>query len=330
MAVTLQQLTKNPDLLTGGHRACAGCTGANILRQILLTAGADTVLGCATGCMEVVTTIFPYTAWKIPFIHTAFENSAATVSGVETAYRALKKRGELPVPRERMNFIAMGGDGGTYDIGLQSLSGAMERGHDMVYICYDNEAYMNTGIQRSSATPMGAHTSTAPAGRLSQGKQQHRKDLTRIMVAHNIPYVAQTTPFHWRDLATKVQKALEIPGPAFLNILMPCTVGWHFDMEHGMELARDAVESNFWPLFEVEHGVWKINHKPKSRMPITDWMKSQGRFRHLFKPGHEAILEEIQRKIDADWEKLLREESQTAPAVPAAAPPSSAAPRSGG
>ncbi|MCB1151713.1 pyruvate ferredoxin oxidoreductase, partial [bacterium] len=178
MAVNLQTLSKNEDLLSGGHRACAGCTGANILRQIMLTAGPDTVVGGATGCMEVVTTIFPYTAWKTPFIHTAFENAAATVSGAETAFRALKKRGDLPVPREKMNFIAFGGDGGTYDIGLQSLSGAMERGHNMLYVCYDNEAYMNTGIQRSGATPFGAHTSTSPAGAVKQGKEQHRKDLT--------------------------------------------------------------------------------------------------------------------------------------------------------
>ncbi len=306
MAITLQQISKNPDLLTGGHRACAGCTGANIIRQVLLAAGPDTVLGCATGCMEVVTTIFPYTAWKIPFIHSAFENSAATVSGVETAFRALKKRGDLPVARDKMNFIAMGGDGGTYDIGLQSLSGAMERGHKMLYVCYDNEAYMNTGIQRSSATPFGAHTSTAPAGKVKQGKEQHRKDLTGIMVAHNIPYVAQTTPFHWRDLAAKVRKALDADGPAFLNIIMPCTVGWHFEMHLGMEMAKNAVESNFWPLFEVEKGEWKLNYQPKERLPIVEWLKPQGRFKHLFKPGNEAILEEIQRKVDADWAKLLK------------------------
>ncbi len=307
MAVNLQTLSKNEDLLSGGHRACAGCTGSNILRQIMLTAGPDTVVGGATGCMEVVTTIFPYTAWKTPFIHTAFENCAATISGVETAYKALRASGELPVPREKMNFIAFGGDGGTYDIGLQSLSGAMERGHDMLYVCYDNEAYMNTGIQRSGATPFGAHTSTSPAGSVKQGKEQHRKDLTKIMVAHNIPYVAQTTPYHWRDLQTKVQKALETPGPAFLNILMPCTVGWGFDPAMGMELCKEATEANFWPLFEVVDGEYKLTYKPKEdRPPIVDWMKQQVRFRHLFKPGNEGMLEEIQRKVDSEHEKLLK------------------------
>ena len=305
MATNLKKLTKHEDLLAGGHRACAGCTGSNILRQIMLTAGKDTVVGGATGCMEVITTIFPYTAWKTSFIHSAFENCAATISGVETAFRSLKKHGDLPVEREKMNFIAFGGDGGTYDIGLQSLSGAMERGHNMLYVCYDNEAYMNTGIQRSSATPLGAHTSTAPAGKVKQGKEQNRKDLTAIMVAHNIPYVAQTTPFHWKDLAMKVEKALACDGPAFLNILMPCTVGWHFDPAIGIDLAREAVESNFWPLFEVENGVYKINKKPKDREPIEPWMKKQGRFKHLFKPGNEGRLEEIQNWVDDEFAKMM-------------------------
>ncbi len=314
MAVNLKQLVQNEDLLTGGHRACAGCMGSNILRQVMLTAGANTVMGGATGCMEVVTTIFPYTAWKTSFIHSAFENCAATVSGVETAYRSLKKHGELPpaaAKAEHMNFIAFGGDGGTYDIGLQSLSGAMERGHNMVYVCYDNEAYMNTGIQRSSATPLGAHTSTAPAGTVKQGKEQNRKDLTKIMVAHNIPYVAQTTPFHWKDLATKVEKALNCDGPAFLNILMPCTVGWHFDSALGAQLSKEAVESNFWPLFEVENGKYTINYKPKDRAPIAAWMKQQGRFKHLFKPGNEGILTRSQEYIDQQWANLLRLEEAT-------------------
>ncbi|MDX2473383.1 MAG: thiamine pyrophosphate-dependent enzyme [Candidatus Krumholzibacteria bacterium] len=156
-------------------------------------------------------------------------------------------------------------------------TGAMERGHNMLYVCCDNNAYMNTGIQRSSATPVGAHTSTAPSGSHSTGKQEIRKDLTKILVAHNIPYVAQTTPYHWKDLAMKVEKALVTDGPAFLNILMPCTPGWHFDPAIGIDLAREAVECNFWPIFEVENGVYKINKKPKDKMPVADWMKKQGR-----------------------------------------------------
>ena len=211
--------------------------------------------------------------------------------------------------RENINFIAFGGDGGTYDIGLQSLSGAMERGHNMLYVCYDNNAYMNTGIQRSSATPPGAYTSTAPAGSDSYGKTQNRKDLTKIMVAHNIPYVAQTTPYHWKDLAMKVEKALAVKGPAFLNILMPCTVGWHFDTAIGIDLAREAVENNYWPLFEVENGIYKINKKPKDRAPLEPWMKKQGRFKHLFKPGNEHVIERLQTWVDEEWEKLVKLEA---------------------
>ena len=304
----LKQLAGREELMAPGHRACAGCLPMTAIRQILLTAGKDTVCGCATGCVEVVTSIYPYTAWRTPFIHNAFENSAATISGVEAAYRSLRRQGKVD---KDIGFIAFGGDGGTYDIGLQSLSGAMERGHNMLYVCYDNEAYMNTGIQRSSATPLGAHTSTAPAGKVKQGKEQNRKDLTKIMVAHNIPYVAQSTPYHWRDLATKVEKALAVDGPAFLKVLMPCTVGWHFDQAQAMQVAKQAVETNFWPLFEVENGVYTINKKPKEREPIVDWLKQQGRFKHLFKPGNEGMLESIQAHIDAEWEKLLKLEEMT-------------------
>jgi len=170
---------------------------------------------------------------------------------------------------------------------------------------------MNTGIQRSSATPVGAHTSTAPSGSQSTGKQEIRKDLTKILVAHNIPYIAQTTPYHWKDLAMKVEKALATPGPAFLNILMPCTPGWHFDPAIGIDLAREAVECNFWPIFEVENGVYKINKKPKDKMPVADWMKKQGRFKHLFKPGNEHVLEYTQNFVDKEWDKLLKLEEST-------------------
>jgi len=305
MAITLQELAGRKELLAPGHRACGGCTGATVLRQVMLNAGEDTVVSFATGCMEVVTTIFPYTSWRNPYIHVAFENSAAVISGAETAYRALKKRGEFPKDK-KVNFIAFGGDGGTYDIGLQALSGAMERGHNMLYICYDNEAYMNTGIQRSGATPLGAHTSTTPVGKVKKGKEQNRKDLTAILVAHNIPYVAQTTPYHWRDLANKVRKALEIEGPAFINILMPCPVGWHFDSKLGIELARIAVECRFWPLYEVEHGKYKLNYEPKNPLPLVDWLKPQGRYKHLFKEENKWLLEKLQEYVDEQWEKLKK------------------------
>ena len=310
MAIRLKDLTDRPEPLSAGHRACAGCTAPSAFRQIMLVAGMDTVVGCATGCMEVVTTIYPYSAWRVPFIHNAFENSAATISGAEAAYRSLKRLGRIPKDK-KINFIAFGGDGGTYDIGFQSLSGAMERGHNMLYVCYDNEAYMNTGIQRSSATPKGAATMTAPAGKVHQGKEQHRKDLTACILAHNIPYVAQAAPHNARDLMHKTQKALDIDGPCFMNVLAPCHRGWRCKVEEGMAIARLAVETCFWPLFEVERGVWKVNYKPKDKKPITAWLEPQGRFKHLFKPGNEAILDELQAEVDRRWADLLAREEAT-------------------
>ncbi|NLG78592.1 MAG: pyruvate ferredoxin oxidoreductase [Firmicutes bacterium] len=298
----LRDLTKKEELLCGGHRACAGCAAPIAVRQALKAVDTPVVVGCATGCLEVTTTIYPFTSWRVPFIHSAFENSAATISGVEAAYRALKKKGKIT---RDIQFIAFGGDGGTYDIGFQSLSGAMERGHDMVYICYDNEAYMNTGIQRSSATPKGASTTTSPAGKVIPGKVQFRKDLTAVMAAHNIPYVAQAVPSHWNDFITKVQKALAVKGPAFINVLAPCRLGWQFDPAETIDIMRGAVETCFWPLYEVENGVWRVTHKPREKKPVRGWLEKQGRFRHLFRPGNEHIIEEIQADIDRNWEALL-------------------------
>lgn len=298
----LKQLSQIPERLAGGHRLCAGCGASIALRQVLLGAGnSPVVIGSATGCLEVATTIYPYTAWKVPFIHNAFENSAATISGVETAYRALKKKGKID---KEIKFLAVGGDGGTYDIGLQSLSGVLERGHRMVYVCYDNEAYMNTGIQRSGATPCGASTTTAPAGKVRPGKMEFRKDLTAICAAHHIPYVAQANISYWNDLVTKAQKAFAAEGPAFLNILAPCPRGWRFPGEDTIEIGKLAVETGFWPLYEIENGALKVTYKPRNRKPVVDWLKAQGRYKHLFKPGNEAIIEVIQENVNKIWEKL--------------------------
>ena len=298
----LKELSKIPERLTGGHRLCAGCGASIALRQVLLGAGdTPVVIGCATGCLEVATTIYPYTAWNIPYIHNAFENVAATISGAETAYRSLKKQGKI---KEDIKFLAVGGDGGTYDIGIQSLSGMLERGHNMVYVCYDNEAYMNTGIQRSGATPHGASTTTAPAGKVRPGKTEFRKDLTAICAAHNIPYAAQATISNWNDLITKAQKAFNADGPAFLNILAPCPRGWRYPEENTVDIAKLAIDTGFWPLYEVENGILKVTYKPKERKPVGEWLKSQGRYKHLFKPGNEAIIESIQEHVDKMWEKL--------------------------
>lgn len=299
----LKDLAARKDPLCGGHRACAGCGAPIIVRQVLMASKDPVVVTSATGCLEVVTTIFPYTAWEVPFLHNAFENSAATCSGIEVAYQSLKKKGKMDI--EHINFVAFGGDGGTYDIGLQSLSGAMERRHDMLYVCYNNEAYMNTGIQRSSATPKGASTTTAPAGKVIPGKVQFSKNLTEIMVAHDLPYVAQSAVGFWRDLTTKAEKAFAVRGPKFINVLQPCRLGWGYDPSLTPQIGRLAADTCFWPLYEVENGKYKLTYKPKEKKPIIEFLKSQDRFRHLFRPGNEAILEAIQKEVDCRWEALL-------------------------
>ncbi len=238
---SLKELSRQPEIVTGGHRLCAGCGAPIVVRQALKALKHPVVVANATGCLEVATAIYPYTAWRCSWIHSAFENAAATMSGVEAAYRSLKRQGKI---KDEIRFIAFGGDGGTFDIGFQSLSGAMERGHRMVYLCYDNEAYMNTGIQRSSATPMGAETTTTPAGQVIPGKVQHRKDLTAIMAAHDIPYVAQVSPSHWNDLVTKLEKAFEADGPAFINAIAPCPRGWRHDGSLTKQEAGGGVAEN--------------------------------------------------------------------------------------
>ncbi len=288
--------------LVGGHRMCAGCGAPVVVRQVLMGTTDPVVISSATGCLEVSTTIYPYTSWKSSFIHTAFENSAATLSGVETAFRALKKKGLI---EDNVKFIAFGGDGGTYDIGLQSLSGAMERGHSMLYVCYDNGAYMNTGFQRSGATPMASWTTTSPVGEELAGKLQHRKNLTDIMIAHNLAYVAQASPHDPRDLVRKAAKALAVDGPTFLNVLAPCPRGWRSEGAETIDLAREAVNTCYWPLFEVENGKYKLNYRPHHKLPLVPWLKRQGRFAHLFTHSDDEALLNLETWVAAEWEKLL-------------------------
>ncbi len=300
----LKELTHREDRLAGGHRLCAGCGASIAVRQVLLGAGeAPVVVGCATGCLEVSTTIYPYSSWRTPFIHNAFENAAATVSGIESAFKGLKRAGKIPADK-RVKFVAFGGDGGTYDIGLQSLSGAMERGHDMVYVCYDNGAYMNTGIQRSSATPKGAWATTAEVGAAQQGKQQRRKDLTQIMAAHNIPYVAQASISHWKDLTAKAGKAFAVEGPAFLNVFAPCPRGWRIPSDQSVEIAKLAVQTGFWPLYEVEDGTFRQTVRVVNRKPLEVFLRPQGRFKHLFMPQNAGLLADLQADVDSAWDQL--------------------------
>jgi len=302
-AVRLKDLAQMEDRLVAGHGMCLGC-GIPIIFKVILRATEDPlIVTCATGCLEVCTTIFPRTAWNVTWIHSAFENAAATAAGIEAMYRALRNKGKIPKDK-KIKILAIGGDGGTYDIGLQALSGAVERGHDFVYVCYDNNAYANTGGQRSSATPLGASATTAPAGAISPGKIQPRKDLTRIMAAHKIPYVAQASPNKWLDLYNKARKAFEVEGPAFLNVLCPCPTEWKYEESQGIKLAQLANDTCVWPLYEVERGQFKINYKPKQKLPVTEWLKTQGRFRHLFKEENSWMIEAIQEQVDKDWEEL--------------------------
>ena len=305
MAYNLKQELNKPERFAPGHRLCAGCGCGITVRAVLRALNPEdkAVIANATGCLEVSSFMYPYTAWQDSYIHTAFENAAATCGGVEAAYNVLKRKGKID---DTYKFITFGGDGGTYDIGLQSLSGAMERGHDMVYVCYDNEAYMNTGIQRSSSTPRFANATTSPTGSVSLGKTQNKKDLTEIMAAHNIPYVAQTTFIgNMKDFHEKAHRAIYTPGPAFVNVMAPCPRGWQYKPELLPEICKMAVETCVWPLYEVVEGEWRLSYEPRRKLPVSEFMKLQGRFKHCFKPGNEWTIEAAQKYVDEKWEKLL-------------------------
>ena len=308
MPYNLKEIVANkPSVFEAGHRMCAGCGAPPVARMVMraLKEGDHAVVANATGCMEVSTCIYPYSSWSSSYIHTAFECAAATCSGAEAAYNVLKRKGKI-AEDEHTKFIAFGGDGGTYDIGLQSLSGAMERGHDMTYVCYDNGAYMNTGIQRSSATPRFADTTTSPAGDVIPGKMQSRKDLTQIMVAHHLPYVAQSIGVaNFKDLYEKAEKAIYTKGATFLNVLAPCPRGWGYPTDMLMQINKLAVDTCYWPLYEVVNGVYKITYKPAKKLPIEEFLRPQRRFKHMFKPGNEWMIEEFQKEVDTRWQALL-------------------------
>jgi pyruvate ferredoxin oxidoreductase beta subunit len=302
--LNIKQISEKTVGLASGHRACSGCGFPPLIKMLYSQSPVPVVTTCATGCMEIATTIYPFTAWRGNFMHSAFENAAATVSGIETAYRSLKKQGKLPQDQD-LKFVALGGDGGTYDIGFQALSGAMERGHNILYVCYNNEAYMNTGVQRSSATPQGAHTTTSPAGKVIPGKVQFAKDLTGIIAAHNVAYAAQTSIGFQMDVMRKADKAFATVGPKFINVYTPCRLGWGTDPAQTMEIARLAVETCMWPIYEVTDGDWKLSRKPKEKKPVADFFKPQTRFRHLLKPENADLLKQIQDEVDKRWHRLL-------------------------
>jgi pyruvate ferredoxin oxidoreductase beta subunit len=281
-----------------GHRACIGCGEALAVRMVCKVLGDNVIIANATGCMEIVSSQLPYTSWTVPWIHTLFENTAAVASGIEAALKVLTRKGVRDMSATKV--VAMAGDGGTADIGLQALSGALERGHNLLYICFDNEAYMNTGIQRSSATPYGATTTTSPAGKTSIGQFTWKKNLPAIAAAHDIPYVATACPSHFRDLMTKVKKGMDVKGPAYIQILSPCPTGWRCPTDNAIEVGRQAVQTGMFPLYEVENGQYKLNYNPEMLKPVAEYLKSQGRFRHL----SDSDIAHIQQKVNADFAKL--------------------------
>jgi len=250
--------------------------------------------------MEVVSSQLPYTSWCMPWIHTLFENTAAVASGIESAYKAITRKGRRA--DKGVKVVAMAGDGGTSDIGVQALSGALERGHDLLYICFDNEAYMNTGIQRSSATPFGAATTTSPAGKMSIGQRTWKKNMPAIAAAHDIPYVATACPSYPFDLMDKVAKGVATPGPAYIHILSVCPTGWRCPTDLTVRIGRLAVETGIFPLYEIIDGKYKLSLDLPQLRPIQDYMKLQGRFRHL----SEQMIEEIQDRVKREYARLRK------------------------
>ncbi len=278
-------------LLESGHTMCAGCGVAVAVNMISSVCPKDTIVCCATSCLEVTTSAYPQTAWNSPWIHIAFETVSALASGVEAGVKKLKKGWKV---------LAIAGDGGTFDIGLQGLSGMLERDHKITQCCVDNECYANTGVQRSSATPFGAWTTFSPNGKQSFGKGEWKKPICEIVAAHRIPYVASATIGYPQDLYAKVRKALD-NQPSFLHVLCPCPTGWKFDSSLSVKLSRIAVETGMWMLYEVEDGRLRITKKLEKRKPVEEYMNLQGRFRHLREPE----IKRIQKHTDSEYRRLL-------------------------
>ncbi len=325
--------TINTQKKVSAMTTCAGCPIGLVARTVLGLVDGPAVVTGATGCMEVTSTIYPNTSWKVPYIHSVFGNAGATISGIETAWRAIAERSQKNAeqtqkdaekdaennteshfakvtrdgfdPRVKPKFIAFAGDGGSYDIGLQALSGALERGHDFLFVTYDNEGYMNTGHQRSGATPIGSSTETTPAGKESIGKSIRRKDLMQIVTAHRPAYAATANVGFLADFERKVKKALGAKGPSFILVFSPCVPLWKYPESQTINIAKLGTETNFWPLYEYENGEYKLSYEPKEKISVEEFYKTQGRFKHLFKrEDKEKIFADIQDVTDTEWEKI--------------------------
>ncbi len=298
--VYVPRLAPSKEYFAPGHRACIGCGEVLALRLVCKALGRDVIIANATGCMEIVSSPLPNTSWRVPWIHTLFENTSAVASGIESALKVLRRKEKIS--GKKITVVAMGGDGATCDIGLQALSGALERGHDFLYVCFDNEAYMNTGIQRSSSTPYGAMTTTAPPGKVSIGQKTRKKNMPEIAVAHNIPYVATANPSYPIDLMNKVKKAKGVAGPKYLHIFSVCPTGWRAPTDLTIRLGRLVVETGIAPLYEVENGKYRLNIDLPKLRPVDDYLKTQGRFRHLT----DDLRKEIQEHVNQDYARLKK------------------------
>lgn len=286
------------ELFTMGHTGCSGCAQSMSVKMIMEILGKNTIATNATGCLEVFSTRWPESSWKIPWIHSLFENSAAVASGVEAALKAMGKKDGITV-------LAQGGDGGTADIGLQSLSGMFERNHDVLYVCYDNGAYMNTGYQRSGLTPFDDYTTTSPSGKESFGNQRPKKYMPEIAMAHRIPYTAVASAGYPMDLQKKVKKAKSITGAKYLQVDVPCVPGWKYEPKYSVKLAQLAVQTGLYPLFEAEYDKIISVKKISKKVPVEEYLKLQGRFKHLFKDdAGRAEIEKIQKIADENIERF--------------------------
>ena len=297
LSIYVPRLVTKGEYIASGHRACSGCGEVLAVRYVCKALGRNTIISMATGCMEIISSPLPETSWEVPWIHTLFENASAVASGIESGIKALKRKHGYT---KEVKVVAMGGDGGTADIGLQSLSGALERGHDFLYVCYDNEAYMNTGIQRSSETPFGASTTTAPAGKKSMGQHTWKKNMAAIAAAHNIPYVATSCSSYPIDIMAKVEKAVKVKGPSYIHILSVCPTGWRCRSNQTIKVGRLAVETGIFPIYEIENGQYKLNIDLPYLRPVEDYLKLQGRYRHLTKES----IAEIQVKVVEEYNKV--------------------------
>ncbi len=299
-SVYVPRLTPAKEYFAPGHRACVGCGEVLALRLVCKALGREVIIANATGCMEIVSSALPTTSWRVPWIHTLFENTSAVASGIEAALKVLQRKGKIS--DKKITVVAMGGDGATSDIGLQALSGALERGHDFLYVCFDNEAYMNTGIQRSSATPYGAMTSTSPPGKVSIGQKTWKKNMAAIAAAHGIPYVATANPSYPIDLINKVKKAVRIEGPKYLHVYSVCPTGWRSATDLTIRLGRLALETGVFPLYEISNGQYRLTIDVPKLRPVEDYLKLQGRFRHLT----EETRKEIQTRVTKEYAQLKK------------------------